>query len=296
MTKMMQLKKDVKEKRELVNIIIDRFLPRKDEYPKVIHKAMRHTLFAGGKRIRPYLTIITYQLFGGTGQKILPAAAAIELIHTYSLVHDDMPDLDNDDYRRGKPALHKEFGEAIALLAGDALQIEAFKLLLTIDTKPKIKVKLMQELSEATGCEGLVAGQVADIETEGKDVPEETIDFIYMNKTAKLITTTVRFGALLAEASPDDLARITEFGKTIGILFQLTDDILDIEGSLKEMGKTPGKDEKMKKATYPRIFGLEKAKAKADQLLEQAQDIISYYGEDAEFLKKISIYIATREF
>jgi geranylgeranyl diphosphate synthase type II len=296
MTKMMQLKKDVKEKRELVNIIIDRFLPRKDEYPKVIHKAMRHTLFAGGKRIRPYLTIITYQLFGGTGQKILPAAAAIELIHTYSLVHDDMPDLDNDDYRRGKPALHKEFGEAIALLAGDALQIEAFKLLLTIDTKPKIKVKLMQELSEATGCEGLVAGQVADIETEGKDVPEETIDFIYMNKTAKLITTTVRFGALLAEASLDDLARITEFGKTIGILFQLTDDILDIEGSLKEMGKTPGKDEKMKKATYPRIFGLEKAKAKADQLLEQAQDIISYYGEDAEFLKKISIYIATREF
>ncbi|MGC9336761.1 MAG: polyprenyl synthetase family protein [Candidatus Cloacimonadia bacterium] len=296
MTKMMRLKKDVKEKRELVNIIIDRFLPRKDEYPKIIHKAMRHTLFAGGKRIRPYLTITTYQLFGGTGQKILPAAASIELVHTYSLIHDDMPDLDNDDYRRGKPALHKEFGEGIALLAGDALFIEAFKLLLGIDTKTKIRAKLVQELSEATGCEGLVAGQVADIESEGKDVVEEAIDFIYMNKTAKLIITAIRFGALLAEASPDDLARITEFGKTIGVLFQLTDDILDIEGSLEDIGKTPGKDEKMKKATYPRIFGMEKAKSKADQLLEQAQDIISYYGDDAEFLKQISIYIATREF
>jgi len=296
MTRMMGLKKDVKEKRELVNIIIDRFLPRKDEYPKILHKAMRHTLFAGGKRIRPYLAITAYQLFGGTDQRILPAAASIELVHTYSLIHDDMPDIDNDDYRRGKPALHREFGEAIALLAADALLMEAFKFLLSVDTKPKIKAKLIQELAESAGCEGLVAGQVADIESEGKNVTEDGIDFIYRNKTAKLITTAVRFGALLAEAKPDDLARMTEFGKTIGILFQLTDDILDIEGTLEEIGKTPGKDEKMEKATYPLLFGLEKAKSKADQLLQEAQEVVSYYGDKAEFLKKISIYIATRKF
>ncbi|MCK4357309.1 MAG: polyprenyl synthetase family protein [Candidatus Cloacimonetes bacterium] len=296
MTKMMRLKKDVKEKRELVNITIDRFLPRKDEYPKIIHKAMRYTLFAGGKRIRPYLTITTYQLFGHMDKKILPVAAAIELIHTYSLIHDDLPDIDNDDLRRGKPACHKEFGEDIATLAGDALIIEAFKILLTVDAKPKVKIDLIKEFAEITGDTGLLAGQIVDIESEGKNVSPETLDYIHMNKTAKLITTAVRFGAILAEASEDDIERITEYGKTLGMLFQIGDDILDVVGSEEKMGKKTGLDAQRGKATYPKIYGIEKAKEKAHELQIKAQDIISYYGPKAEFLKKICIYIATREF
>ncbi|MEA3475525.1 MAG: farnesyl diphosphate synthase [Candidatus Cloacimonadota bacterium] len=296
MTKMMRLKKDVKEKRELVNIIIDRFLPRKDEYPKIIHKAMRYTLFAGGKRIRPYLTITTYQLFGHMDKKILPVAAAIELIHTYSLIHDDLPDIDNDDLRRGKPACHIEFGEDIATLAGDALIVEAFKILLTIDVKSKVKVELLKEFAEATGDTGLIAGQIVDIDSEGKYVSPKILDYIHMNKTAKLITTAVRFGTIMAEAGEDDLERITEFGKTLGLLFQISDDILDVEGSEEKMGKKTGLDAQRGKATYPKIYGIEKAKEKAQELQSKAQNIISYYGPKAEFLKKICVYIATREF
>ena len=293
---MMRLKKDVKEKRELVNITMDRFLPRKDEYPKIIHKAMRYSLFAGGKRIRPYLTITTYQLFGHMDRKILPVAAAIELIHTYSLIHDDLPDIDDDDIRRGKPACHKEFGEDIALLAGDALIMEAFKILLAVEVRPKFKNKLIKEFAEAIGSSGLIAGQVVDIESENKSISPTTLDYIHINKTAKLITSAVRLGAIMAEASEDDIERITEFGKTLGLLFQITDDILDVEGSMKKMGKRTGLDAKKGKATYPKIYGLEQTKEKAQELKKKAQEIISFYGPKAEFLKKICVYIATREF
>ena len=296
MTKMMRLKKDVKEKRELVNIVIDRFLPRKDEYPKIIHKAMRYTLFAGGKRIRPYLTITTYQLFGHMDKKILPVAAAIELIHTYSLIHDDLPDIDDDDLRRGKSANHVEFGEDIALLAGDALIVEAFRLMLQLDVKPKFKARMISEFAEITGSKGLIAGQVVDILSEGKKVSPETLDYIHMNKTAKLICMAIRFGAIMSEAGEDDLDRVTEFGETLGLLFQIVDDILDVEGITKKMGKQSGKDIKVGKATYPQVYGLDKAKEKRDELMLKAQNIISYYGPKAEFLKKICIYIATREF
>ena len=296
MTKMMRLKKDVKEKRELVNITIDRFLPRKDEYPKIIHKAMRYTLFAGGKRIRPYLTITTYQLFGHMDKKILPVAAAIELIHTYSLIHDDLPDIDDDDLRRGKPTCHKEYGEDIATLAGDALIIEAFKILLTIEAKPKVKIELLKEFAEITGDTGLIAGQIVDIISEGKNVSPETLDYIHMNKTAKLITTAVRFGAILAEVGEDDIDRITEFGETLGMLFQISDDILDVEGSEDKMGKKTGLDLQRGKVTYPKIYGIEKSKAKTKELQLKGQSIISYYGSKAEFLKKVCVYIATREF
>ncbi|MBC8313569.1 MAG: polyprenyl synthetase family protein [Candidatus Cloacimonetes bacterium] len=296
MTKMMRLKKDVKEKRELVNITIDRFLPRKDEYPKMVHKAIRYTLFAGGKRIRPYLAVTVYQLFGKIDKKILPIAAALELIHTYSLIHDDLPDMDNDDYRRGKLASHKIFGEDIALLAGDALIIEAFKILNTVDVKSKTKINLIKEFAEFTGDMGLIAGQAVDIESEEKSVSRKTVDFIHQNKTAKLITAAVRFGAILADTSEEDLRRITEFGETIGLLFQIVDDILDVEGSKQKLGKRPGFDAVHGKATYPKIFGLENAKAKAEELKNKAQTIISFYGSKAEFLKKICTYITTREF
>ncbi len=292
----MRLKKDVKEKRELVNIVIDRFLPRKDEYPKILHKAMRYTLFAGGKRIRPYLAITTYQLFGHMDKKILPLAAAIELIHTYSLIHDDLPDIDDDDLRRGKPSCHVEFGDEIALLAGDALIMEAFRLMLQVDVKPKFKSQLISEFAQATGSTGLIAGQIVDIMSEGKKVSQETLDYIHMNKTAKLISTAIRFGAIMAEATEDDLNRITEFGETLGLLFQIVDDILDVEGTTKKMGKKSGKDVKVGKATYPKVYGMDKAKEKRDELMLKAQEIIGYYGPKAEFLKKICVYIATREF
>lgn len=293
---MMRLKKDVKEKRELVNIVIDRFLPRKDEYPKVIHKAIRHTLFAGGKRVRPYLTITTYQLFGHMDKKILPLAAALELLHTYTLIHDDLPDLDDDTKRRGKKASHIEFGEDIALLSGDALLLEAFKMMLMVDTEPNFKAELIKEFAEVSGSEGLIGGQVADIKCENKDVTPQEVEYIHLNKTAKMITTSVRYGAMLANARKDDIERVTEYGKCIGLMFQIVDDILDIEGDPHKLGKKTGTDIRSGKATYPKIYGMKKSKEKVNELKTKAKEIIGYYGPKAEYLQKICEYITTRRF
>ncbi len=293
---MMRLKKDVKEKRELVNIVIDRFLPRKDEYPKVLHKAMRHTLFAGGKRVRPYLTITTYQLFGHMDKKILPLAAALELLHTYTLIHDDLPDLDDDEKRRGKPSSHIEFGENIALLTGDALLLEAFKMMLMVDADADFKAKLIKEFAEVSGSEGLIGGQVADIECEHKDFTADEIDFIHLNKTAKMLTTSVRYGAMLANAREDDIKRVTEYGNLIGLMFQIVDDILDIEGDVHKLGKKTGTDIRGGKATYPKLYGMKKTKEIVNDLKTRAKDIIGYYGPKAEYLQKICEYITTRRF
>ncbi len=292
----MRLKKDVKEKRELVNIVIDRFLPRKDEYPKIVHKAMRHTLFAGGKRIRPYFTITTYQLFGRMDKKILPLAAALELIHTYSLIHDDLPDIDNDDRRRGKIACHLEYGEDIALLAGDALLLQAFKLLMLLKIKSTAKRELIRDFAQVTGSTGMIGGQMMDIESENKDVTKKTVDYIHKNKTGKLITTSIRHGAILAGARQDDIERVTAYGTRIGLLFQIVDDILDIEGSAKKLGKKTGVDINSGKATYPKVYGMKAAKEKVDELKNSAKELISYYGTKADYLEKICEFIATRKF
>lgn len=290
------LKRDIREKRELVNIEIDRFLPRKDEYPKQIHKAMRHTLFAGGKRLRPYLLINTYQLFADDIKKTLRIGAAIEMLHTYTLIHDDLPDIDNDEYRRGRKACHIVYGDAIALLAGDALLTSAFESICSADLDEKLKTQMIRELATEAGHKGLIAGQMEDIKNESKEISEKTLKYIHNNKTARLINLCIRFGCYLANAPEADRKRMHSFGEKIGLAFQIVDDILDIEGNEKTLGKTVGKDSKMNKATFPAVYGLEKSKQKAEKLIEEAKSLLKPYGEKAESLRLLSDFILTRKF
>lgn len=293
----MQLKRDLKEKRELINITLDRFLPRKDEYPKEIHKAMRHTLFAGGKRLRPYLTISTFLLFSDEVEKIRPIGSAIEMLHTYSLIHDDLPEIDNDDHRRGKKACHVVYGADLALLAGDALLASAFELISSAEELSEdIRMQMIQELATETGPNGLIAGQMMDILCEGKDIDKDELKFIHENKTGKLIRLAVRFGCYTAEAPQEDVARLEEFGEKLGLAFQIVDDILDIEGSSSKMGKTVGKDSKVKKATYPAVYGLEKARDTARKLAKDCAKILDHYGEKAEMLQQLTEFVIQRDF
>jgi len=292
----MLLKRDIKEKKELVNIEMDRFLPRKDEYPKQIHKAIRHTLFAGGKRLRPYLLLHTYQLFGIETDKILPVAAALEMMHTYTLIHDDLPDIDNDDYRRGKKTCHVLFGADIALLAGDALLINAIESINEAEINDKLKLQLLREFCQETGHRGLIAGQMVDIESEGKDIDIKTLNYIHKNKTGRLINLAIRFGCILGKASEADTENMRIFGEKIGLAFQIIDDILDIEGDQETLGKSPGKDNQQKKATYPSINGLEESRTKAEKLIENARARLEKYGEKAIYLDHLAEFLLTRKY
>ncbi|MBC8385864.1 MAG: polyprenyl synthetase family protein [Candidatus Cloacimonetes bacterium] len=292
----MLLKKDLKEKKELVNIEIDRFLPRKDEYPKHIHKAMRHTLFAGGKRIRPYLLINTFLLFDHNIRKVLLIAGALEMLHSYTLIHDDLPEIDNDEYRRGKKACHVIFGPAVALLAGDSLLVNAFEAINSAEIDDKLKIKLIRELAVEAGHSGLIAGQMVDIDSEGKTVDAATLDFIHKNKTGRLISLAIRFGCYLSDAPEEDREIMESFGEKIGLAFQIIDDVLDIEGKTETFGKTVGKDSKVKKATYPSVYGLEKSKAIAENLISEAKELLKHYGQKAELLDRLVDFILTRTF
>lgn len=289
------LKKDLKEKRELVNIEIDRFLPRKDEYPKQIHKAIRHTLFAGGKRLRPYLLINTFQLFSKDLHHAIVAAGAIEMLHTYTLIHDDLPEIDNDEFRRGRKTCHVIFGSDIALLAGDALLVFAFETLAESDIEENLKIKMISEMAAETGYKGLIAGQIADIENENKKVTVKTLEYIHHNKTARLIRLSIRFACYLAETSSEDQARLEKFGDKIGLAFQIVDDILDEEGTQESLGKSIGKDKDKKKATYPAVFGLDKSRKMAEKLIDEAKELLEPYGEKAETLLLLADYILTRQ-
>ncbi len=291
----MIFKKDLKEKNELVNIVLDRFLPRKDEYPKQIHKAMRHTLFAGGKRIRPYLMIRTYNLFSEKSELITEIAAAVELMHTYTLIHDDLPEIDNDDLRRGKPTCHVVYGSDIALLAGDALLVNSIELMNLIDINDSLKLKIIREFITTCGDRGLIAGQMADIINEGKEGTPEILHFIHENKTVKLFQLCTRIACIVARAKKEDMQRLDRYGYLLGMVFQIIDDILDIEGDEKSLGKTTGKDEKSKKITYPAVYGLEKSKNEAQRLLEEAEDILSHYEEKALHLRLLNNYIVSRK-
>jgi len=275
------LKKDMKEKQELVNIILDRFLPRKDEYPKEIHKAIRYSVFAGGKRLRPYLTMLAYEMFGGDVEQISPVAAAIEMIHTYSLIHDDLPDIDDDEYRRGKKSCHAVYGDGAALLSGDALLISAFELITLAEIDAKLRVQFVRELASEAGIKGLIAGQMVDIESEGKKVDKKTLQFIHENKTARLINIGLRFVAFAGGASDSEIAIIEQYGKLIGMVFQIMDDLLDIEGTQAEMGKSIGKDANAEKATFPSVFGVEESRTIAAELTEKARQTIVPLGSKA---------------
>ncbi len=289
------LKKDMKERQELVNIILDRFLPRKDEYPKEIHKAIRYSLFAGGKRLRPYLTMLAYSIFKDDMEPIAPVAAAIEMIHTFSLIHDDLPDIDNDEYRRGKKSCHAVFGEGIALLAADALLVSAFELVTLAEIPDAIKCRFVKELAHEAGINGLIAGQMVDIESEDKKIDKKTLNFIHENKTGRLISICLRFGAIAGGASDKELACLEDYGKKIGLAFQIVDDLLDIEGDPSLVGKSLGKDEDQRKATFPSIYGVEQSRQMAQDLIEEAKASVGRFGPKANLLIALADYILSRK-
>lgn len=285
----------MKEKQELVNIILDRFLPRKDEYPKEIHKAIRYSVFAGGKRLRPYLTLLAYGMYQPVVEPITPVAAALEMIHTYSLIHDDLPDIDDDEYRRGKKSCHAVFGEGVALLAGDALLISAFELVTLAEIEPKLRVQFIRELAKAAGLKGLIAGQMVDIMSEGQKVDKSTLNYIHENKTGALINLALRFGAMAGGAPEKELAMIEEYGRLIGLVFQIVDDLLDVEGTQQELGKSIGKDANVQKATFPSVYGIAESRAKAAELTEKARLVIAPLGDKAILLDTLAESLLIRK-
>jgi len=287
----------LKEKRELVDSYLESYFSIPSE-PFVLHEAMRYSLFAGGKRIRPILALASYEACGGNPKDIVPYATALELIHTYSLIHDDLPSMDNDDLRRGKPTNHKVFGEAMAILAGDALLTEAFLMLSNNPHSSSLKlsdlIKIIREVSLASGVHGMVGGQALDIFSENIEPDKDTLNFIHLHKTAALITASVRMGAILANIKEKKLKALTEYGTGIGFAFQIIDDILDIEGNAEELGKTAGSDMKMKKMTYPALCGTEKSRQKAKDLISDAIDSLKIFSSEADQLRKIARYLLKR--
>ncbi len=268
-------------------------------YPEKIYEAMRYSLLAGGKRLRPILCLAGCEIAGGTSQMAMPTACAVEMVHTMSLIHDDLPAMDNDDYRRGKLTNHKVYGEDIAILAGDGLLSYAFELIATkTENVPPLQVlQTIAHLARASGAPGLVGGQVLDLESEGlKDVSIETLTYIHAHKTGALLEACVVCGAILAGAPAADLQRLSRFAKNIGLAFQIIDDILDITATAEELGKTAGKDVQAGKVTYPSLWGIEESRRQAKQLVTDAKAQLTVFGNKAQPLLAIADYITSRSY
>jgi geranylgeranyl diphosphate synthase type II len=285
-------------KKRVIDATLERIIPRETDFPQSLYKAMRYAIFPGGKRIRPILAIAAYETVGGEGNGILAFACALELIHTYSLIHDDLPAMDNDDYRRGRPTTHKVFGEAMAILAGDALLTEAFHLMskegLGGGVDPRDAIEAIDEISRAVGSAGMIAGQAVDIESEGKKVEIPILEFIHTHKTGSLILVCVRAGARLGRARDVEMDALTRYGKAIGLAFQITDDILDVEGSRASMGRAPGVDIARKKITYPALLGLEESKRRYKELIGKGIKALEPFGERGDPLREIALYLGER--
>ena len=296
----MDLKTYLKEQCARVDAALDTLLPKEAELPHSLHKAMRYSVFAGGKRVRPILMLAACQAVGGDTERALPAACAMEMIHTYSLIHDDLPAMDDDDFRRGNPTNHKVFGEAIAILAGDALLTEAFKLVSdprhAVGCNPAARLAVIHEIASCAGSYGMVGGQVVDMESEGKhDIDLPTVQYIHTHKTGALIKASVVAGALLGGADGQNLAAITRYGEAAGLAFQIADDILDIEGTTEQIGKDAGSDEARGKATYPAVMGLAAAKEEARAMMDEAFRALEIFGAEADPLREIATYIVKRK-
>ena len=292
------LKEYLRTRQKVIDRALDRYLPKTSTKPVTLHKAMRYSLFAGGKRLRPILCLAAAEACRGNIDNALPLACAFECIHTYSLVHDDLPSMDNDDFRRGRPTCHKVFGDGIAVLAGDALLTIAFEIVSNAKPTPRYDISiLLREIAVAAGSKRLIAGQVADLEAEGKRVKRDQLRFIHENKTAAILKSSVRLGAMSANADARRLSAITQFGKRLGLAFQVIDDILDVTQTSEILGKSAGKDVAAKKATYPAVIGLEKSRAEARRLTRQAHDALSVFREDdAEALHALANYLLEREY
>ena len=267
----------------------DEHLPPVKDRPCRLHEAMRYSMFAGGKRLRPGLAKATFDMFGGKGEKIWLATSALEMLHTFSLIHDDLPCVDNDDYRRGKLTSHKKFGEATAVMAGDALCIHAFEMMGKTGN-----AKAIELLAHLLGTYGMIGGEMTDIECEGKTVDLEIVDYIHYHKTAALIEASLLVGAMLAKASEKDMEIIRNYGRSIGLAFQIVDDILDIVSTTEELGKDAGSDVEKGKATYPSIVGLEKSRERARELYEESIKALDGLKCDTSILRYIAAYIITR--
>ncbi len=279
-----------------INKGLDRFLPKETVKPATIHKAMRYSLFAGGKRMRPALTLAAATACGGTEEAAMPLACAVECIHTYSLIHDDLPAMDNDDFRRGKPTNHKVFGEGIAVLAGDALLTQAFEIAAQAKGWPRYSHQdLILELTKASGSLQLIAGQVADLEAEGRKVSAADLKYIHERKTSALLCCSVRLGGMSANCTAAQLKALTDFGYNVGLAFQIIDDILDITQTSEQLGKTAGKDTKAQKATYPSIVGMEKSRKLAKELTDRAFASLKIFKGRAQALEALAHFLLVRD-
>ncbi|MBD6614368.1 polyprenyl synthetase family protein [Komarekiella sp. 'clone 1'] len=286
----------LKQRQKLCDTALDQAIPI--IYPEKIYEAMRYSLLAGGKRVRPILCLATCEMFGGTIEMAMPTACAVEMIHTMSLIHDDLPAMDNDDYRRGKLTNHKVYGDDVAILAGDGLLALAFEFVATQTPQIVDRSRVLQvvaRLGRALGAAGLVGGQVVDLESEGKsDISLETLNFIHRHKTAALLEACVVCGGILAGASSEDVQRLTRYAQNIGLAFQIIDDILDVTATQEQLGKTAGKDQRAKKVTYPSLWGLEESRLKAQELVKAACAELEPFKERAEPMVAIAHFITSR--
>ncbi|HKD00100.1 MAG TPA: farnesyl diphosphate synthase [Methylomirabilota bacterium] len=289
----------LKERRQMVDLALDRFLPDEDTPPPAVHRAMRYSVLAGGKRLRPILVIAGAEVIGAAPSTVMPTACAMEMIHTYSLIHDDLPAMDDDDYRRGRLTNHKVFGEAIAILAGDALLTYAFQLIAQNATLAGVDAPVVCEVvaavAEAAGTLGMVGGQVVDIESEGKTITAEQLEYIHVHKTAALLRASLTAGARLGGADAAALAAVADAGRNLGLAFQIVDDILDVEGSLETLGKTAGSDERKQKVTYPTLHGIEASRREARRLIEQTKSRLGVFGARSAPLCALADFVVERK-
>jgi geranylgeranyl diphosphate synthase type II len=295
-----ELKQYLAQKRELVEQALEEYLPKKDVYPPLIHESMRYSVFAGGKRLRPIMVLMAAELLGKESALVSFAAAAIEIVHTYSLIHDDLPAMDDDDLRRGMPTNHIKYGEDIAILAGDALLTLAFQVMTdpkhTTYCSPEAILRATYELGLAAGSCGMVGGQVMDMQAEQRQIDPSELEYIHTHKTGKMITASLRIGAILANAAKKQLTALTTYGENIGLAFQIVDDILDIEGTQEELGKNIQSDLNKQKATYPSLYGIEKSKIMAEKLINETKVSLQIFGDGAKYFTQLAEYIIARTY
>jgi len=291
------LKDTLEDGRVLTDAALERLLPPATQFPSSIHAAMRHSVFAGGKRLRPILCMEAAQMVEGcTPFGVEELGAALEMLHTYSLIHDDLPALDNDDLRRGRATCHKAFGEATAILAGDALQTRAYEVLARLQCPPEARVAIIAEIARATGTVGgMIGGQVMDLEAEHVHPDAQTLEYIHRSKTGALLTASVVSGGMYAGASQTQLAGMRSFGENIGLAFQIVDDVLDVTQTSEQLGKTAGKDTAHDKATYPALFGIEASRKKADELVAKADLALDQFGDRAAALRELAKFLIERK-
>lgn len=293
------LKREIQYKVQLVEEALNHYLPAEKVFPETIHEAMRYSTFTGGKRLRPVLFLSAVEAVGGRFEELLPAACAFELIHTYSLIHDDLPAIDNDNFRRGKPTSHKVFGEAMAVLAGDALLTLAFGMIAACRSaqgvSPEVVLRVITEVAAAAGSMGMIGGQVLDIQSENKSIDLELLRYIHAHKTGALFQVSINSGALMAGASEEQMAALTEYAHEFGLAFQITDDILDVEGDFTKLGKTIGSDQRNNKSTYPALLGLEESKELAAQAVQGAVKAIAIFAEKGNVLRYLAESLVTRD-